>query len=179
MSYDPAMTAEIHLDRLDEVSEQRRDQLCTLLIDCVASGASVGFLPPLAEAEAQQYWDGLAGELRAGSRVLMIALVDRQIAGAAQLALCTKRNGQHRAEIEKLMVHTAHRQAGLGRALLGAIEQCARDHGRTLLVLDTRAGDVASALYRKAGYLEAGQIPGYALSADGKLHTTTYFYKQL
>jgi acetyltransferase len=169
---------ESRLERLNDITE-RRDELSALLIDCVASGASVGFLPPVSAEEAGHYWDGVAEELPSGSRVLVVALLGGRVAGAVQLALCMKKNGRHRAEVEKLMVHTAHRGAGLGRALLGAIEQVAREHGRKLLVLDTRTGDVASALYRKCGYIEAGGIPSYALSADGRLDATTYFYKQL
>ncbi|MCD1189597.1 GNAT family N-acetyltransferase, partial [Vibrio cholerae] len=48
-----------------------------------------------------------------------------------------------------------------------------------LLVLDTRLGDVASLLYRSIGYTEAGQIPQFARSSNGKLEATVYFYKQL
>jgi acetyltransferase len=172
------LKADVRLEQLNDLGG-RREELSALLIDCVASGASVGFLPPLAAAEAQQYWDGLAGELRSGSRALLVALVDQRIAGAVQLALCMKANGRHRADVEKLMVHTAHRKIGLGRALLGAVEQLAQGYGRKLLVLDTRTGDVASTLYRKCGYIEVGQIPAYALSADGRLEATSYFYKQL
>jgi ribosomal protein S18 acetylase RimI-like enzyme len=130
-------------------------------------------------SQALEYWDGLETDLQSGSRLLLIALIDDHVAGAVQLALCTKKNGMHRAEVEKLMVHTEHRQRGLGRALMEGIEKLAEASNRTLLVLDTRSGDTASALYRKCGYIEAGQIPNYALSVDGHLHATTYFYKQL
>lgn len=170
--------SEIQLERLHSV-EERRAELSALLIDCVGSGASVGFLPPLPAPEAEQYWDGVSGDLRGGGRVLLIARAGDHIAGAVQLSLCMKANGRHRAEVEKLMVHTSHRSGGLGRALLGAIEQVAREHHRTLLVLDTRTGDVASTLYRKTGYTECGQIPAFALSANGQLEGTTFFYKQL
>lgn len=157
----------------------KRDELVALLINAVESGASVGFVPPLPAWEAIQYWDSLAHDLRSGSRLLLVALVHGRVAGAVQLALCTKKNGLHRAEVEKLMVHTEHRRAGIGRALMLRIEQIARENNRTLLVLDTRSGDVASTLYRSGGYSEAGQIPGYALNADGTLDATQYFYKQL
>jgi len=168
----------MNLELLDAVSENR-PELAALLIDCVQSGASVGFLPPLSVDDALQYWDGLAPELQSGSRLLLVAVVDARIVGAAQLALCTKKNGLHRAEVEKLMVHTGHRQAGLGRALMSELERLARDRRRTLLVLDTRSGDVASTLYSKCGYIEAGRIPDFALSANGELASTTYFYKRI
>jgi ribosomal protein S18 acetylase RimI-like enzyme len=159
--------------------EEVRDELATLLIDGVDSGASIGFLPPLTLAEAQRYWDDVDRDLAAGVRLLLVATLADHVAAAIQLALCTKKNGLHRAEVEKLMVHTRHRRMGIGRALIDRVEAIAREHGRTLLVLDTRTGDPASSLYRTCGYVEAGQIPGFARGAHGKLEATTYFYKQL
>ena len=171
-------SAQIQIERLTSLAGDR-DALCGLLVDCVASGASVGFLPPVARAEAERYWSGVERDVLDGSRLLLVARAGAQLAGAVQLSLCGKKNGLHRAEVEKLMVHTAHRGAGLGRLLLAALEAQARQAGRTLLVLDTRTGDVASTLYRKTGYLECGHIPGFALSATGELDGTTFFYKQL
>ena len=49
--------------------------------------------------------------------------------------------------------------------------------GRTLLTLDTRAGDAAEALYRSMGWHEAGRIPGYALNADRTPCDTIFFWK--
>jgi ribosomal protein S18 acetylase RimI-like enzyme len=58
-------------------------------------------------------------------------------------------------------------------------EEKAKSEGRSLLVLDTRAGDPSNVLYRSLGYAEAGRIPHYARSADGSLHDTIFFYKSL
>lgn len=170
--------ATIQIQRLHDLGAHR-EALCGLLVDCVGSGASVGFLPPVARDEAERYWSGVARDLAEGSRLLIVARAGDELAGAVQLSLCGKKNGLHRAEVEKLMVHTAHRGAGLGRRLLAALEDEARQLGRQLLVLDTRTGDVASTLYRKTGYIECGHIPGFALSATGELDGTTFFYKQL
>ena len=153
--------------------------LITLLQDCVASGASVGFLPPLQEERGLEYWQGIEGELADGVRKLWVAFDQHHLVGALQLALCTKANGGHRAEVEKLMGHSQARGKGVGRALMQAMEQGAREAGRTLLVLDTRVGDIASTLYRQLGYQEAGQIPDFARNADGTLAATQFFYKQL
>lgn len=153
--------------------------LVRLLIDSVQNGASVGFVPPLGELEAQAYWRDVAADLRSGTRLLLVASVGGEVAGAVQLALCEKKNGQHRAEVEKLMVHTTYRRQSIGDALMTGIECVARERSRTLLVLDTRCDDHASRLYRKRGFVEAGRIPGYALSASGRLEGTSYFYKQM
>jgi acetyltransferase len=155
--------------------------LADLLWDTVDSGASVGFLPPLARNEAIEYWDGVASALRAGGRILAVAEMDNRIVGAVQLALELRANGNHRAEVMKLMVHRHARGQGIGRELMHRIESLARENGRTLIVLDTRSGcgDAAEQLYYKLGYQKAGVIPGYARSASGNLDDTVFLYRRL
>lgn len=154
-------------------------ELIKLLQDTVASGASVGFLPPLSAENAQQYWSEVFREIAHGTHVLLAAREAGHIVGSVQLALATKPNATHRAEVQKLFVLQKQRRRGTGRALMQAIEQVARERGRTLLVLDTRQGDAAEQLYRKLDYREAGVIPAYARSATGMLDSTIFFYKLL
>lgn len=166
------------IKEVTDVSAHRAD-LVELLRDSVAGGASVGFLPPLSDTDAGDYWASVEGDLRAGSRRVCVAIADAKVVGVVQLALHGKANGKHRGEIEKLMVHSACRGRGIARRLMEKIEQCARESGRSLLILDTRTGDVAEQLYRKIGYIEAGRIPEFARSAAGTLDATCIFYKQL
>ena len=153
--------------------------LVSLLKDAVESGASVGFLPPVAESEAVDYWRGVISALRSGSKVLLVAIEEDALAGAVQVDFASKANALHRAEVQKLMVRTDQRGQGLGRALMDTVEDVARESGRSLLVLDTRQGDIAEQLYLSLGYTLAGVIPNYARSANGELHGTSLFYKQL
>jgi len=64
----------------------------------------------------------------------------------------------------------------VARALMARLEQEASHAGRTLLTLDTRAGDAAERLYRALGWHEAGRIPGYALNADRTPCDTIFFW---
>ena len=96
-----------------------------------------------------------------------------------QLALATQPHAQHRAEVQKIMVHIQARQQGIGQALMPAIEEVAHMVGRTLLVLDTRRGDVSEQLYLKQSYTCGGIIPHYARSSTGVLDDTAIFYKVL
>ncbi len=167
-----------------EISELRtikgiESELNALLIDCVDSGASVGFLAPLSSAEACEYWQGVNRDLEEGTRKLFVIRDNDRVVGAVQLSLVQKPNGLHRAEVEKLMVHTKARGLGMSKKLMSLMELTARELGRSLLVLDTRLGDVASDLYRKIGYTEAGQIPGFVVNSSGQPEATVYFYKQL
>ncbi|MBF9238168.1 GNAT family N-acetyltransferase [Hymenobacter sp. BT683] len=156
-------------------------QLVALLQDAVAAGASIGFLPPLAAADATDYWVGVADAVQAGHRVLLVAQPENDpvVQATVQLDLATKPNALHRAEVAKLLVHSSARRQGLGRQLIAAIEEQARQLGRTTLVLDTRHGDVAEQLYQQAGFELVGLIPEYFLNNDGQLHATAVYYKIL
>jgi acetyltransferase len=154
-------------------------QLTELIRDGVNNGAAMGFLAPLSVAEAQGYWLEVIDALNTPYRILLVALEDRQIIGSTQLDLASKANGLHRAEVMKVMVHTAHRRKGVGLALMQETERQARKHNRTTLVLDTRDGDVAEDLYLKSGFVRSGIIPNFARSSDGSLHATIVMYKLL
>ncbi len=109
----------------------------------------------------------------------MVALDGDVVQGAVQLALETRANGNHRAEAMKLSVHRRARRRGLARALMVEVERTARQLGRTLLVMDTRKGGEAEKMCETLGYVRFGEVPNYARSADGCLHTTSFFYRQL
>ncbi|EJG0735690.1 GNAT family N-acetyltransferase [Vibrio parahaemolyticus] len=155
------------------------EQLHSLLTDCVESGASVGFLTPVDEQELELYWSSVEAELKSGTRKLFLAYDNEIVIGAVQLSLCSKPNGSHRGEVEKLMVHTEARGKGVSKKLMSLMESVACELGLSLLVLDTRLGDIASSLYRSIGYTEAGQIPQFARSSTGELEGTVYFFKIL
>lgn len=150
------------------------EELAALLTDVVEDGASIGFLPPLSREEARRYWLGVP---EPGVH-LWVALQDEKIVGTVQLQLAMKANGSHRAEIAKLMVHPDSRRNGIAKSLMLAAEERAVELGRSLLVLDTREGDPSNLLYRSLGYVEAGRIPRFARSADGRLDGTVIYYKE-
>ncbi|MET4076175.1 GNAT family N-acetyltransferase [Hymenobacter sp. UYCo722] len=157
-------------------------QLHQLLQDAVDSGASVGFLPPLSAAEAQEYWQSVVAAIEAGHRVLLVAHepgAAGQLLGTVQLDLATRPNSLLRAEVSKLLVHTRARRQGLARQLLVALETQAAHLGRSTLVLDTRHGDGAELLYQNMGYQFVGAIPAYFINYDGQPHATAVYYKLL
>ena len=158
---------------------RERFALAELLTDSVDGGASVGFLPPLDAPAAERYWMGVAEAIEVADRKLFAVWAEGMLAGVVQLQRSTTPNGLHRGEVMKLMVHRRFRGRGLAARLMAAAEEEARRQGLSLLVLDTRHGDVAEGLYRKLGWQEAGVVPRYARGADGALHATVFFYKEL
>lgn len=156
---------------------QRR--LAAILQDAVHNGASVGYLAPLSRADALAYWDSIIPTLATPQRILLVAEIDGEIAGTVQLVLETRPNGNHRAEVSKLLVHTDYRRRGIARALMQQIETEARAAARTLLVLDTQTGEPAEELYVQLGYARTGVVPAYARFPNGRLGATTFMHKLL
>ena len=173
---------DLRIDALDaDRARLEQPSLVALLRDVVDDGGSVGFLPPLSEEDAREYWEGVATAVKGGGRLLWVAReagggTGGPIVGTVQLDLERRANGSHRAELIKLMVHTSGRRRGIGRALMLEAQAAARRGGRSTLVLDTRQGDPSEALYRSMGWAtdyvieswfkdldlgqEAGQEPG-------------------
>lgn len=159
---------------------QQVEALAELLLDCVEGGASVSFMWPLPRARAVAFWIGVAEAVRAGERVLLVAEDDGgRIVGTVQLLVAQPDNQPHRADVAKMLVHRGARRRGLAQRLLVAVEQTAREEGKTVLVLDTVTGGDAERLYARGGWQPVGMIPNYALMPDGRPCATTYFHKQL
>lgn len=157
--------------------EPLMEGLVALLQNAVNNGAAVSFLAPLARETAEAFWRKGAAQLADGTLYLLIAREGERVVGCVQLALATQVNAPHRAEVQKMIVHQDFRQRGVARALMEAVEEQARQVGRSLLVLDTQEGSVAESFYPKLGYVRAGLIPNFALSSDGTYHATVLFYK--
>jgi GNAT superfamily N-acetyltransferase len=159
----------------------RCDALSEVLIDCVAGGASVSFLAPLASERAQVFWRGVAESVGRGERILLVAEDSRtdNLIGTVQIVLAQPENQPHRGDLAKMLVCRPARRRGTGARLLLAAEAAARAASKTLLVLDTVTGSDAERLYARLGWVRIGVVPNYALMPDGRSAATTYFYKPL
>jgi GNAT superfamily N-acetyltransferase len=169
----------IAIRRLLAVDDAQIEGLSDLLIDCVAGGASVSFMHPLAPAKAKAFWRRVAADVAAGRRALLVAEDETGIVGTVQLMLDQPENQPHRADFSKMLVHRRARRLGLGAALMRAAESMAVDCGKALLVLDTVTGSDAERLYARLGWVRVGTIPDYALLSHGGLWGTTLYYKAL
>jgi GNAT superfamily N-acetyltransferase len=170
--------AGVRVLRLDAAGAASAEaQLTDILQRCVEAGASVSYLPPVDPGMLRAFWRRASAQVAEGARVLLGAWADGVLAGTVMLDLGTPPNQPHRAEVQKLLVLPEARRRGVARLLMQHAEEAARLAGRTLLTLDTRAGDAGEPLYRSMGWTEAGRIPGFALNADRTLCDTVLFWK--
>jgi ribosomal protein S18 acetylase RimI-like enzyme len=159
-------------------ARERIGQLADVLFDCVEGGASVSFMLPMARETALNFWKKVADGIARGERTLLVAEDGEGIAGTVQLITDMPENQPHRADVAKLLVHRRARGMGIGRRLMEAVEDAARERGRRVLVLDT-ASETAERLYERLGWQRVGVVPDYALLPGGAPCATVFFYKDV
>jgi len=153
--------------------------LVEVLADAVNAGSALGFLAPLDAELARDYWLSLRPELKAGSRLLMVAFAEGRLVGAGQLAIPPWATARHRVELQKLFVAGTLRGRRIGTALVTALHDWAWQHGRSLVMLNTRRGSLAEGFYRTLGYREVGVVPGYSVGSAGERYDTLQLYQEL
>ena len=80
-----------------EDSPQVRTALAEILIEVVAAGASVHFMHPLKQEDADIFWDGALAAAGRGERVILGAWDGSLLAGTVTLQLHCPPNQPHRA----------------------------------------------------------------------------------
>ncbi len=150
-----------------------------LLADAVNHGASLGFNPTMSQYQARDYWHSLRVELQSGSPLLPAAYASGRIVGTGQLALPTWPNARHRAELQKVFVAAWLQGQGVGRQIICALHDAARECRRSLVHLNTRRGEPPEQFYKGLGYCEAGVIPGYTIGPAGERYDTLTLYQEL
>ncbi|MGY3452308.1 N-acetyltransferase family protein [Bradyrhizobium sp. USDA 4353] len=156
-----------------------RAGLNEMLIETVANGGSVSFMHPLSQHDADAFWRESLTSAARGERIVLGALDGDAVVGTVTLQLKLPPNQPHRAEIAKMMTRVSHRKRGIATALLRAAEVLARQHGRTMLVLDTAEDGGAAGLYEGLGFQLSGIIPDYAVKPHGGLTGTMIYWKRV
>jgi GNAT superfamily N-acetyltransferase len=145
-------------------------QLGQLLLDAHASNMALGLAAPLTPEHAREVWAETAARLEPGRRVLLAAVEDDgRVAGTVQIVRADAENGAHRAEIQRLAVRADRRGSGLGRALLEAAAERARELGLRLLWLTTHEETGSDRFYTAVGWTRVGVIPLYSQRPDATL----------
>lgn len=110
--------------------------------------------------DAQQEAEFLKEKAESSNEIEIVAVVDGVVAGTAGIeAVGTKYKLKHRAELG-IAILKEYWGLGIGKALMEACIECAKDAGYTQLELNVVAeNERAVALYRKMGFVEYGRNP--------------------
>lgn len=159
-----------------------RHALAALMIDAISHNMTSPFRQSSRQEQhqaAERYFHGLRDRLARHELLLWVALNESGLVGSVQLSICQRPDGQNRAEILHLLVHSQARRERIGFKLMQVLEQKAEACHRGLLYLDVMAGSPAEAFYRTQGYHYLGELPDYSLRADGHPHPGAIYYKRL
>lgn len=133
------------------------DALTALWTDVTRAGGAVGFAPDSPAAEIAAAAADAVDEVRSGRQELLAT--GDPLAGVVFLRPGAGPRIAHRAEVVRLMVRPEQQGAGLGRTLLDAAVDRARELGLEQLLLSARGGTSLPAFYAKLGWTEVGVFP--------------------
>lgn len=110
--------------------------------------------------DAQQEAEFLKEKAESSNEIQIVAVVDGVVAGTAGIeAVGAKYKLKHRAELG-IAILKEYWGLGLGKALMEACIECAKEAGYTQLELNAVAeNERAVALYKKMGFVEYGRNP--------------------
>jgi len=152
-----------------EASDDLRKAIHRVLHDVVADGGAVGYLTPPSRAEVDQWLDDVLRDVRTGDGALVLAAVD----GVVQAMGTWRREKplvfRHTAVIGKVMAHPAARGRGLGRQVMTALIENARQTDLELLILGARGNNHGTIqLYEELGFREWGRLPNRIVVGDDR-----------
>ncbi|KAK6434897.1 hypothetical protein LTR95_008924 [Oleoguttula sp. CCFEE 5521] len=163
------------------------NDIAVIHADCIThDGQLLTFLPPLSHEKIVHSWLGWSAEVEQCTRVIILQTAlsemtgQEVVIGVVSLNMPISETGSHRSEVGRLIVSPHHRRRGIARALMERLEAIARENGRWLVMLDTKAGSTAEQLYPRMGYNRIGTIPSYGFDPhDGSLVDEVFYYKDL
>ena len=110
---------------------------------------------PLADRFSARAWR----RLLAGNSLALVVIKGAELAGAGVVLY---RRGTTVARLYSLVVHPAHEGAGIGRALLDALEAASARRGCTRMRLEVRMDNGrAKEFYERRGFRVVAPLPGY------------------
>ena len=136
------------------------------------------FATSLAE-EAARPPEAMAARLAEGGDTFTLgAYVDGELVGMAACVREAKAKSRHRAELVGMYVAPEHRDAGIGRRLVGEVVARARKWpGLELITLSVTASqEPARRLYRAAGFVPYGLLPR-AFREEGNHYSDTEYMR--
>lgn len=159
----------MRLQRNPDLSPDLVDRVVGLWMDVIAAGGSVGFVPPVAEAEVRAAADTMLAGVRSGGSDVVVARQDDDVVGLGFLQVASSALSAHMGMVRKLMRDPRLGGAGVGARVLDEVERAARDRGLGLLTLRVRGGTGRERYYAAHGYHVDARLPAHLRVGGGRL----------
>lgn len=158
---------ELHWPR--HADEDLRYAVHRVLHDVVADGGAVGYTEPPDRTLTDAWLDDVLADVGAGDGAFVLATVDGT--GQAMGTWRRERSPVFRtsAEIGKVMAHPSARGLGLGRRVVSALVDDAKETDIELLTLGVRGNNHGTIqLYEELGFREYGRLPNRIVVGDDR-----------
>ena len=168
----------VAVEKLAAITPDDMDALCEASTAAILDGGGFGWVRPPGRAALERYLQGL---LMVPERILFAGRLGGVLVGAAQLVRPARHMESQAMAASLAYLHVAPyaRGRGVGRALAGEVEECARAYGYQVLNLDVRETQGAAIrLFDRSGFERWGAHPCYA-RVDGRNVGGFFYYKRL
>jgi ribosomal protein S18 acetylase RimI-like enzyme len=158
---------ELHWPR--NADEELRNAVHRVLHDVVADGGAVGYLEPPDRAQTDAWLDDVLADAATGDGALVVATVDGTVQAMGTWRRERSPVFRTSAEVGKVMAHPDARGLGLGRRVVSALVDDARDRDLELLTLGVRGNNHGTIqLYEELGFREYGRLPNRIVVGDDR-----------
>jgi len=124
------------------------------------AGGAVGFVAPVTEGDVRPAADEAFAAVRAGRDDLVVAYAGDRAVGWGLLMPNQWATHAHWGWIRRVQRDPEHRAAGVGDAVLSALEEAALDRGLERVALSVRGGTGREGFYLDRGFRVEGYLPG-------------------
>jgi GNAT superfamily N-acetyltransferase len=159
--------SDVEVREVVRIDDALRAAMLSCWVDVTNAGGAVGFVPPVTGADVDPALEHLVSGVHERDGILVLLVVDGELAGFAGLMTSAHVLKQHWATVLRVQVHPSRQGRGLGRLLLEGVHEAARRHGWEFVHLTVRGGTGTEAFYRTLGYREVGRIPAALRVAPG------------
>lgn len=153
------MVDRVQVTRGAAVAPGLRADLRRLWVATVNEGGAVGFLAPVTPDEVDPVLGRKLAAVERGDFALVVLHGGGRAAGFAFLEAPAKPYMRHWATVTCLQVDPELQGRGLGRVLVEAVEEAAREEGLEGLRLSARGGHDLEEFYVRLGYEVVGGYP--------------------
>ena len=151
----------VQLSRPSEADQDLRRELIACWVAVTNAGGAAGFpFPPVDEGHVAPAVDALAGCLDPDRSRILLARIGDSLAGWVALSRDASPLIAHWGVVSHLQTQLAHRNEGIGSALMRRLREVARDDMRLeQLHLAVRGGMGLEAFYSRLGWQVVGRWP--------------------